>query len=56
MWLANRPDVFFEWSQASVNLNITVGGPWVCTSEFSVADKKSDTDIGDRSQNLIFIN
>jgi len=30
-WLSNRPNLFFEWSQASINNNISVGGPWVCT-------------------------
>lgn len=31
IWLANRPNLFFEWGQAAQNLRISVGGPWVCT-------------------------
>jgi G3E family GTPase len=56
IWLANRPNLFFEWSQAAQNLNINVGGPWVCTlKEKSLEDQCKDKDFGDRSQNLIFI-
>jgi G3E family GTPase len=31
IWLSNRPNLFFEWGQAAVQTNISVGGPWVCT-------------------------
>ena len=31
LWLSNHPNLFFEWSQAAVNNNICIGGPWVCT-------------------------
>jgi G3E family GTPase len=56
LWLSNRPNLFFEWSQAAVNNNICVGGPWVCTlSGKSLALQAQDEDIGDRQINLIFI-
>lgn len=56
IWLSNRPNLFFEWSQAAVQQNINVGGPWVCTlKEKSLENQALDEDIGDRSQNLIFI-
>jgi G3E family GTPase len=31
VWLSNRPNLFFEWQQAAVQLNVSIGGPWVCT-------------------------
>ena len=52
IWLSNRPNLFFEWSQAAINGNLGVGGPWVCTLKEEPAE---EGDIGDRSQNLIFI-
>ena len=49
LWLSNRPQLFFEWSQAAVNNNICVGGPWVCTlNDKSLALQAQDEDIGDR--------
>jgi G3E family GTPase len=56
IWLSNRPNLFFEWSQAAVQQHISVGGPWVCTLKGkSLENQALDQDIGDRSQNLIFI-
>ena len=56
VWLSNRPNLFFEWSQAAINHNINVGGPWVCTlKETTLEQQCMEQDIGDRSQNLIFI-
>jgi len=55
-WLSNRPNLFFEWSHATVQMNICVGGPWVCTLKgVSLEEQAEFQDIGDRSQNLIFI-
>ena len=31
LWLANKPEVFFEWSQASASGNFLIGGPWLVT-------------------------
>ena len=56
IWLSNRPNLFFEWSQAAINNNISVGGPWVCTlKEKSLEEQCLEKDIGDRGQNLVFI-
>jgi len=50
IWLSNRPQLFFEWSQASINNNISVGGPWVCTLEGkSLEQQCMEQEIGDRS-------
>lgn len=55
-WLANRPNLFFEWGQAAMNHNISVGGPWVCTlKELPLEVQCQTKDFGDRAQNLIFI-
>ena len=51
IWLANTPGLFFEWSSAAINLQVGIGGPWVCT----LNEDLPKGDIGDRSQNLIFI-
>jgi G3E family GTPase len=49
LWLSNRPNLFFEWSQASVQNNICVGGPWVCTLKGqSLEEQAHNKDIGDR--------
>ena len=56
MWLSNRPQHFFEWSQASVQMNLSLGGPWVCSmKEKSLEEQAREADIGDRAQNLLFI-
>lgn len=56
IWLSNRPQLFFEWSQASVGCNISVGGPWLCTIQGeSLKEQAAKGNIGDRAQNLIFI-
>ena len=56
IWLSNRPQLFFEWSQAAVACNIHVGGPWVCTLKgVSLEDQAREEDLGDRGQSLIFI-
>jgi len=49
IWLSNRPQLFFEWSQAAINLTISVGGPWVCTvTGKSLEEQAKEQDIGDR--------
>ena len=48
--------MFFEWQQASVACNITIGGPWLCTIQGeSLKEQAARRAIGDRAQNLIFI-
>ena len=33
LWLSNKPDLFFQMSQAAIDMSVDVGGPWVCTME-----------------------
>jgi G3E family GTPase len=50
IWLSNKPQHFFEWSQASVEQSIGIGGPWVCTlTGISLADQAKNKNIGDRA-------
>lgn len=57
LWLSNKPEYFFEWSQAAISANFSIGGPWVITAkgEKSLQDQAAEHDIGDRSQNLVVI-
>jgi G3E family GTPase len=64
-WLASRPDLCGEWSQAGGVLRFTVGGPWYAAlpAEAWPEDKAQREDIlkdfqgedGDRRQELVFI-
>jgi G3E family GTPase len=64
-WLASRPDLCGEWSQAGGVLRFTVGGPWYAAlpAEAWPEDKAQRDDIlrdfegetGDRRQELVFI-
>jgi len=64
-WLASRPDLCGEWSQAGGVLRFTVGGPWYAAlpAEAWPEDKAHREDIledfqgenGDRRQELVFI-
>ncbi|KAK4947322.1 hypothetical protein LTR10_013690 [Elasticomyces elasticus] len=64
-WLATRPSLHGEWSQAGTMLTLQGGGPWFCTLDD--AHWPSDTDTrasiladfaepwGDRRQEIVFI-
>ncbi|GAA5855837.1 hypothetical protein JCM8547_000379 [Rhodosporidiobolus lusitaniae] len=64
-WLATRPTMSGEWSQAGVMLTFGGGGRWMCEQDESTwpdhpeirAKMKSDMDgrWGDRRQELVFI-
>ncbi|PWN25135.1 cobW-domain-containing protein [Jaminaea rosea] len=64
-WLATRPSMYGEWSQAGVMLTLTGAGPWKCTvpkSSWSddpevIAAMEADFEgpYGDRRQELVFI-
>lgn len=65
IWLASRPDLCGEWSQAGAVLRFTVGGPWYASlpDEAWPAEAEARNDIlkdfedphGDRRQELVFI-
>lgn len=65
VWLASRPELCGEWSQAGGILRFTVGGPWYATlpEEAWPQDPEQRADIkkdfqgpyGDRRQELVFI-
>lgn len=65
IWLASRPDLCGEWSQAGAVLRFTVGGPWYASlpDEAWPTDLEARNDIlkdfeephGDRRQELVFI-
>lgn len=65
IWLASRPDLCGEWSQAGAVLRFTVGGPWYASlpDEAWPEDEQDRLAIlndfvephGDRRQELVFI-
>lgn len=67
LWLATRPLMFGEWSQAGIMLTLTGGGRWRCElpKEFWPEDKEivdaimrdfdPNTPWGDRRQEIVFI-
>lgn len=65
IWLASRPDLCGEWSQAGAVMRFTVGGPWYASlpEEAWPAEDEAKNDImrdfegpcGDRRQELVFI-
>lgn len=55
LWLSNKPECFFEWSQAGISANFVTGGWWVCTNPEMPASHVAEGEIGDRAQNLVII-
>lgn len=64
-WLATRPIMFGEWSQAGVMLTLTGGGCWKCTmpkstwsddpAVIAAIEKDFEAPYGDRRQEIVFI-
>lgn len=64
-WLATRPGMYGEWSQAGVMLTLTGAGAWRCTvpksswsddpDVISAIEKDFEEPYGDRRQELVFI-
>lgn len=57
LWIADNPEDFFEWSQASISALFTIGGPWKISEakEKSLEEQAAQRDMGDRAQNLVVI-